>query len=141
MKRAAFLAFAGFLLSAVCASAAPAAADAPTDSEKEGTISGIAVKRDKGGFIGVDLKGGSFQITFYNDKKKPVPADRSSAVLHWPVHYQPNQERTELLPTDDPAVLASPYPVKPPHTFKLFISLFTEGSSDVESYVIDFSDQ
>jgi hypothetical protein len=139
MKRAVFLVFSGLLLSAVCAVAAPAAPKAPSDDDKEGTIAGTAVPREKGGFIGVELKDGTFRVTFYNEKKKPVPADKASAVLRWPVHYQPNNERTELLPTDDPAVLASDYPVKPPHTFKLHISLLSPSTADVESYVIDFS--
>ncbi len=139
MKRAVFLVFSGLLLSAVCAVAAPAAPKAPADDEKEGTIAGTAVPRAQGGFIGIEVKNGSFRMTFYNEKKKPVPADKASAVLRWPVHYQPNNERTELLPTDDPAVLASDYPVKPPHAFKLHISLLSPSTPDVESYVIDFS--
>ena len=139
MKRAVFLVFSGLLLSAVCAVAAPAAPKAPADDGKEGTIAGTTVPRTQGGFIGIEVRNGSFRMTFYNEKKKPVPADKASAVLRWPVHYQPNNERTELLPTDDPAVLASDYPVKPPHTFKLHISLLSPGTPDVESYVIDFS--
>jgi hypothetical protein len=139
MKRSVFLVLAGLLLSAVCGGAAPSAPAAPSDDAKEGTIKGVAVKRDQGGWLGIEISGGAFRLTFYNDKKKPVAADRSSAILRWPVHYQPNNERTELLPTDDPAVLGSEYNVKPPHTFKLFITLISSGSSDVEAYTIDFS--
>ena len=97
MKRAVFLVFSGLLLSAVCAVAAPAAPKAPSDDDKEGTIAGTAVPREKGGFIGVELKDGTFRVTFYNEKKKPVPADKASAVLRWPVHYQPNNERSGRL--------------------------------------------
>ena len=68
----------------------------------------------QGGWLGVEVADRTFRITFYNEKKKPVAADATSAILRWPVHYQPNDERTELLPTDDPAVLASPYAVKGP---------------------------
>jgi len=139
MKRSVLLVLGGLLISAACAIAAPAAPAAPADQEKEGTITGIAVQRQQGGYVGVELKNGSFRLTFYDEKKNPVPADKASAVLRWPVHYQPNDERTELVPTDDPAVLSSDYPVKPPHTFKLHIALLSSGSPDVESYVIDFS--
>lgn len=136
MKRAVFLVFAGLFLSATCGFAAP---NAPTE-EKEGTIAGTPIQRPQGGWLGVDLKGGSFQLTFYNDKKKPIPADKTSAVFRWPVHYQPNDERTELTATGDPAVLASAYPVKPPYSFKLHIALLAEADKDtVESYTIDFS--
>jgi hypothetical protein len=78
-------------------------------------------------------------LTFYNAKKKPTPADKTSAVLRWPVHYQPNDERTELTPTGDPAVFASQYSIKPPHTFILHITLLSDSKDDVETYDIDFS--
>jgi hypothetical protein len=136
MKRVALMVFAGLLLSSACALAAP---DAPAD-EKEGTITGTPIKRSQSGWLGVELKGGTFHLNFYNDKKKPVPADRTSAVFRWPVHYQPNDERTELVATDDASVLASAYPVKPPFSFKLHIALLGgDQKDDVESYTIDFS--
>jgi hypothetical protein len=137
MKRIALLAFAGVALTAVCG-AASRPTPTPTQ-EKEGTISGIPVQRPQGGWLGVEVKDHNFRITFYDDKKKPVPADVSSAVLWWPVHYQPNAERTQLLPTYDPAVLASGYAVKAPLTFKLHITLLTDSKPDAaEIYVIDF---
>jgi hypothetical protein len=138
MKGRVLLVCAGVLLAGV-GPLPRAAADAPAE-EKEGTVAGIAIGRANGGWLGVELKDGTFQLTFYNAKKHPVPADKSSAVFWWPVHYQPNPERTELTPTDHAAVLASPYLVKPPYAFKLHISLLgADSSSDVESYVIDFS--
>jgi hypothetical protein len=137
MKRIALLAFAGVVLTAV-GGAAPRPTPAPTE-EKEGTISGVPVPRPQGGWLGVEVKDRTFRMTFYNEKKKPVPADVSSAILRWPVHYQPNDERTQLLPTDDPAVLASEYTVKGLLSFKLRITLLTESKPDaVETYVIDF---
>jgi len=136
MKRIALLAFAGLVLAAVCG-AAPR--PTPTPTEEEGRISGVPVQRTQGGWLGVEVTDRTFKITFYNDKKKPVPADVSSAILRWPVHYQPNDERIQLLPTDDPSVLASPYAVKGPLSFKLRITLLTESKPDsAETYVIDF---
>jgi hypothetical protein len=136
MKRVVFMVLAGLLLSTASALAAP---DAPAD-EKEGTIAGTPIKREHGGWLGVELKEGTFHLTFYNDKKKPIAADRTSAVFRWPVHYQPNDERTELVGTDNEAILASAYPVKPPYSFKLHIALLGgDQKDDVESYTIDFS--
>jgi len=136
MKRVVFLVLAGLLLSGARAVAAP---DAPAD-DKEGTVAGTPIKRALVGWLGVEIKGGAFLLTFYNDKKKPVAADRTSAVFRWPVHYQPNDERTELVATSDPDVLASPYPVKPPYSFKLHIALLGGDQKDgVEGYTIDFS--
>jgi hypothetical protein len=131
MKRILLIVLAGMLLACIRTNAA-------TD-DKEGTIDGLPIKRAAAGWLGIEIKDNCFRMTFYNDKKKPVAADRDSAVLWWPVHYQPNDERTELTPTDNPAVFGSQYPVKAPHTFKLHITLMIPGSSDVETYVVDFS--
>jgi hypothetical protein len=132
MKRILLIAIAGMLLACVRAGAAP--------DDKEGTITGIPIKRAAAGWLGIEIKDNCFRMTFYDDKKKPVAADRDSAVLWWPVHYQPNDERTELTSSDNPAVLSSPYTVKAPHTFKLHITLLIPGSTDVETYVVDFSE-
>jgi hypothetical protein len=136
MKRFVFLMFAGLLLSGAFGIAAPAATD---DDDKEGTISGTPIQRPQGGWLGIELKDNSFVLTFYNAKKKPKPADKTSAILRWAVHYQPNEERTELTPTDDPAVFASPYSVKPPHAFILHITLLSDSKDNLESYTIEFS--
>jgi len=136
MKRFALLALVGLALTAA-GGAAPRPTPVPT--EEEGTISGNPVARSKGGWLGVEVADRTFKITFYDEKKKPVPADVSSAVLRWSVHYQPNDERTQLVPTDDPSVLASSYAVKGPLAFKLRITLLTASKPDeVETYVIDF---
>jgi hypothetical protein len=136
MKRVALVLFAGLILSPACGLAAPVT-PTPTE-EKEGTIDGTAIKRDGDGWLGVQIKNGTFQLTFYNVKKKPVAADKTSAVFRWAVHYQPNDERTELSVTGDPAVLSSTYPVKPPYSFKLHIALLSDSSKDAEGYVVDF---
>jgi hypothetical protein len=111
----------------------------PTPEEKEGTIAGTPIQRAEN-WIGIELKDSNFVMTFYNAKKKPVAADASSAVLWWPVHYQPNPERTELVPTDSASVFASSYTVKPPYSFLLHVTLLFTGKPDLtESYVINFS--
>jgi len=137
MKRIALVASLGLLLAAV-GGAAPRPTPTPTE-ESEGTVAGVPVARAQGGWLGVEVQDRTFRITFYNEKKKPVPADATSAILRWPVHYQPNDERIQLSPTDDPSVLASPYVVKGPLSFKLHITLLTESKPEAaESYVIDF---
>jgi hypothetical protein len=133
MKRILLIAMAGMLLS--CAVVARAA----DDKDKEGTISGVPIKRAAGGWLGLELKDSNFVLTSDNDKKKPVAADRPSAVAWWSVHYQPNAERTELTPSG-PSVLASSYLVKDPHSFKVHLTLLETGTTDVESYVVDFSE-
>jgi len=120
--------------------ATPKAAD--DDPDKPGKITGIPIDRPNGSFLGIEIKDGNFKLTFYNAKKKKVPADVALAALHWPVHYQPNEERTVLgTLTDDGTALTSEKPVRAPHAFKLHISLFAEGAENaLENYVIDFHD-
>jgi hypothetical protein len=148
MKRIALIAFAGLVFSAITA-----VADAPTPTPTEepmGKISGTPIQRAKGGWLGIEIKDQNFWMTFYNDKKKPVAADVSAAVLWWPVQYQPNNERVELTGSSNPTVLASAMVIKPPYSFKLHITLLTDAGAGPppqpgatapapESYVIDFS--
>jgi len=137
MKGTAALVCGVLALAGVCAGA-PRPTPTPTQ-EKEGTIAGIPVARSQGGWLGVEVQSRTFKLTFYDEKKKPVAADATSAILRWWVHYQPNEERIQLLPTDDPSVLASPYVIKGPLSFKLYITLLNEGKPDAaESYVVDF---
>jgi len=135
MRRIVLLALASLAL----VSARGADKPTPNPDEQEGTVSGLAIQRGQG-WIGIELDDNTFKMTFYNSKKKPVAADANSAVLWWPVHYQSNPERTELVPTGDPAVLASSYTVKPPHSFILHVTLLFTGKPDsTESYVVNFS--
>jgi hypothetical protein len=135
MKRIALLAFAGLMFSSVCLAA---------DKDKEdemGTIAGLEIARSQGdGWLGLELKDNTFKLTFYNAKKKPTPADATSVAMRWSVHYQSTDERTELLPTGDPAVMASPYFVRPPHTFPLHVILLFAGKPDAtEAYNFAYS--
>ena len=136
-----------FILTALAFAHVSAAIGAPPssagdDSDKPGKIIGIPISRPNGTFLGIEIKDGNFKLTFYNAKKKPIPADVARAVLRWPVHYQPNQELAILTtPVSDGTALTSEKAVRAPHDFKLYISLFAEGAeSALESYVIDFHD-
>jgi hypothetical protein len=157
MKRAVLIAFAALALSRIPAMAdgptptpTPTATPTPTPTkEKEGKIAGTAVPRGDGGFLGIELTDGNFVVTFYNQKKKPVPADVASVVMWWPVQYQTNNERVELTPSDNPAKMSSPKVIRPPYTMKLHLTLLSDPSSGEthtygaaapapESYVVDF---
>jgi hypothetical protein len=137
MKRLALFAVAGLMFSAVCM-----AADKEKDKDDEmGTIAGLPIARTQGdGWLGLELVDNTFKLTFYNAKKKPIPADASAAAMRWTVHYQTNDERTELVPSGDPAVMTSPYFVRPPHSFPLHIVLLFAGKPDAsEAYNFTYS--
>lgn len=115
----------------------PAAKTKP--AEAEGKIEGLTIARADG-FLGLQLSAENrFVLGFYDTKKKPVAPNIARAALRWSVHYQPQDERTVLNPSGDGFTLTSEKFVRPPRRFKLFISLYGEGSDQaLESYVVDF---
>jgi hypothetical protein len=113
-------------------------APAKKKEDPPATIDGVAITRPNGGFLGLQILNNNFVLTFYDAKKKKVAPDVARAALRWPVKYQPGPERTVLNPSGGFA-LASAKDVRPPFTFKVFISLFVEGKDDpVESYTVDY---
>lgn len=118
-------------------------AGAATGAKKEepmGKIDGVEVKRGSG-YFGVALVGGNFKITFYDAKRHVVPVPFNRAVLHWPVNYRPTDDRTVLNLDGEGKSLTSAKIVKPPYTFKLFITFVAEGADEAsgsETYTIDF---
>ncbi|QYM78281.1 hypothetical protein K0B96_13355 [Horticoccus luteus] len=105
-------------------------------------IPGTVVARGDAGFLSLMIEGGNFVMRFYDAQRLPVAPDVGSAVLRWSVRYQPNDERTLLTPNADNTALTSEKTIRPPHTFKLFVSLLApEGAAPIdEHYVVDFRD-
>lgn len=94
--------------------------------------------------MGLQIVNANFRLTFYDAKKKPLPADVSQAVLRWQPTYQRNEERVLLERAADGKALTSPRTVRPPYNFKLYMTLFKEpvtGAEAVaaENFVVDFS--
>ena len=110
--------------------------------EKEPEIKGVVVPRGEKGFLGVEIVGGGFKITFYDEKKKPRQPDVDRAALRWDAKYKIGQERLVLNPDADGKSLSNPRTIRPPYHFKLFITLVrdaTETEKPVnETHVIDF---
>src|SRR3954465_1907496 len=125
-------------------SGAKTAAEASKKKEDEmGKVEGIEVKRSSGtGYFGVELVNGNFKITFYDAKRKVIPAPMNRAALRWPVNYRPADERTVLNLSEDGKALPSAKVVKQPYLFKLFITFLADGADEngpgTESYAIDF---
>lgn len=114
--------------------------DAKKDEKKKdemGKIEGIEIKRGDG-YMGIELVNGTFKLSFYDAKKKPVTPDVIRANLTWKVRYQPNPEKTVL--TSDGKAMTSAKVVKPPFAFSLSITLVkTEApEAPVENFSVDF---
>jgi hypothetical protein len=120
--------------------AAKPAPATPGKEEEPPKIEGQEIKRGDR-YLGIAVVNGTFKLTFYDAKKKPIPADVVRAVLRWPVKYQKADERTVLNPAGDGKSLTSGKVIKPPLLFKLYITLIPkDGSEDsaTENYQIDF---
>ena len=121
---------------------AEAAKKAEPKKKEEPKIEGIVVSRGERGFMGVELVGGAFKITFYDKNKKPVQPDVIRAALRWDAKYKVGQERLVLNPMGDGKSLSNPKTIRGPHNFKLFITLIKEPTEKEdptgETHVIDF---
>jgi hypothetical protein len=121
----------------------PGADKSGKKEEPPAKIEGMEIPRSDG-FMGLQIADSNFKLTFYDAKKKPIPADVSQAVLRWNPKYQKNEERVVLERSGDGKSLTSPRVIRPPHTFKLYMTLFKEPSPGTEAvaaenYVIDFA--
>lgn len=99
-----------------------------------GKIEGIEIPHGKG-FMGLQIVGGTFKLSFYDEKKKPTAPDVTRAALRWEVKYQPTPERT-VLNSDGGTALVSAKTVRPPYSFNLIITLIKGEGDDAASETI-----
>lgn len=112
-------------------------ADAKKKEDEIGKIDGLEIARG-GGFLGLQIVNGTFKLSFYDAKKKPVAPDVARAALRWNVNYQKQPERVVLVPGDK--ALVSDKTIRPPYNFKLYLALFKgEGDDGAENLTVDFS--
>ena len=122
----------------------PGAGKSAKKEEPPAKIEGMEIARGDAGFMGLQIVDANFRLTFYDLKKKPIVADVTRAVLRWQPNYQRNEERVVLERSGDGKFLTSPRVIRPPHHFKLYMTLFKEpapGTEAVaaENYVVDFA--
>jgi hypothetical protein len=105
----------------------------------EPKIPGTVVTRADGSYLGLEVVGGNFKLSFYDKKKKPVAPNVTRATARWPNPRSPGDSRTVLNASGHALVGAKP--VLPPFTFNVYITLL-QGEGDaakaVESFVIPF---
>lgn len=113
--------------------------DKKKKADEMGKIEGMEIPRGTG-FLGVQILNGVFKITVYNAKKKPTAADFTRIALRWQPANQKSPERTLLLPAGGIGAFSSEKIVKPPHRFRLFITLIKGDGDDapVENLTLEF---
>ena len=107
--------------------------------EPPAKIEGVTVARGTG-FLGLQIVGGNFKLSFYDAKKKPVPPDVASAVLRWKVNYQPELEHVLLTPGGGANSLTSTKVIRQPYSFNVTL-LLLKGDDDPtpETFQVSFS--
>ncbi|MDI1247663.1 MAG: hypothetical protein PSV13_02145 [Lacunisphaera sp.] len=105
--------------------------------EAEPKIPGTTIVRTNGKFLGLEIVGGQFKLSFYDAKKKPAAVDVTRATARWPNPRGPGDYRTVLNPSGK--ALVGSKPVTPPYTFNVYLTLL-QGDGDeakaVETYVV-----
>jgi hypothetical protein len=105
--------------------------------EAEPKIPGTTIVRTNGKFLGFEVVGGQFKLSFYDAKKKPMAVDVTRASARWPNPRGPGDYRTVLNSSGN--ALVGSKPVLPPYTFNVYLTLL-QGEGDeakaVENYVV-----
>lgn len=123
---------------------ATAATPAKKDEKKkevEPKIPGIVIPRANGTFLGLEVVGGNFKLSFYDQKKKLMAPDITQASARWPNLQRAvaGDNRTVLNPSGN-ALVGSKH-VDPPLTFNVYLTLL-QGEGDeakaVENYTVQF---
>lgn len=112
-------------------------ADAKKKADEIGKIDGMEIARGSG-FMGLQIVDGTFKLSFYDAKKKPVAPDVVRASFRWNVNYQKQPERV-VLGLSGKSLVADKT-IRPPYSFRLYISLF-KGDSDEnpENLTVEFT--
>ena len=120
--------------------AKPQPAPAPAvETPEEIQLPGVVQPRPSGGFISVEVVDGKFKVSFYDAKKKQVLLDVARAAARWKTNKKLGEDHTVLSPGGDGKTLIGVGFVRPPFTFKLFLTLLKEDGTAAESYIIDMN--
>jgi len=119
----------------------PAKKDDKKKPEELPKIPGTVITRPNGDFLGLEVVGGVFKLTFYDKKHKPMAMDVTRATARWPntKSATPGQFRTVL--NGSGTTLIGQKPVVPPFTFNVFLTLLQGEEDDakvVENYTVAF---
>lgn len=102
-------------------------------------IDGVTIARSAG-FLGLRIVDNHFVLTFYDAEKKKIAPDAVRATLRWAVTYQKANEKAVLEPAGDGALSSSKF-VRPPHIYKVFVTVFLSANEEsVENYTVDYQD-
>jgi len=136
MKSLLMAASIGMVVPLVITAQTPPQPDVPQKEKNEPApkIDGITIPRANGHFLGLTVDGVQFNLRFYDEKKKLEKPDAARAAARWnPVNIKA-ELRAILNPSPDGMMLVSPGWVRPPLTFQVYFTLFTEDGQVIETF-------
>jgi len=110
---------------------------AKKDRENEVVLPGVVVPRGPG-WMSLSIESGNFRLGFYNAEKQAVPSPVARATVRWNPPLKTGDLRAVLNPSADGLALLGNKPVRPPHLFKVFLTLVDAEGAVLESHVLDF---
>ena len=124
----------GLLVAVVIRAAQPA-----PNAAEPARIPGVEITRPAKGYLGLQVAGGNFLLTFYDENRQPVPPAAARAVLRWTPSNRTGNEFHVLESATDGKALTSPKTVRPPYQFRLVLLLFAAGAEvPFETHQVDF---
>lgn len=129
-----------WLLSLAVAGAAttkPAAPSTGSQKEEVPVIEGYEIARPSGGFLGLQVVGGNFQLSFYDAKKKAVPVEARRATARWNPPQKFGSAFAVLNPNGDGSALVGNKFVRPPLNFIVYLTLLNDKGEAIESYPVN----
>lgn len=127
-------------LSLAVAGAATTKPSAPVTGkteEKQPAIEGYEIARKSSGYLGLQVVGGNFQLSFYDEKKRPVPADVTRATARWNPPQKTGSAFVVLNPSGDGKTLTGNKFVRPPLNFIVYLTLLDAQGEATESYPVN----
>jgi len=130
-----------WLLSLVVAGAATTkpvpTAPKPAPKEDLPVIEGYEIARKSGGYLGLQVVGGNFQVSFYDEKKKAVAPDVARGSARWNPPQKTGSAFSVLNPAGDGMTLVGNKFVRPPLNFIVFITLLNAAGEATETYSVN----
>lgn len=112
----------------------PAADRRPADDVP---LPGVSIPYE-GGWISLAIENGVFHLRFYNAERALLPAPAIRATARWNPPLKTGFSRSVLLPADEGRALVGNTFVKPPHQFRVYLTLIGPNEQVLGSYTLDY---
>ena len=97
-------------------------------------LDGVVLPRASGGFLQIKMEGVHLFLRSYDEQKKPVAIDVDRATVRLQFASR-SPEQYVLVKSEDGLALTAGRPVRQPHVFRAYISLFKgESQEAVETF-------